>query len=68
MCRMGHNDTTMALINLDELLEECLHRLWGSASPTLDATNTPSLDRTVFVVDGKLAATCGLASTLLIHA
>jgi hypothetical protein len=49
------DQTTMALVDLDELLEEGLDSLRRRATATLDAADTPGLDRAVLVVHGELA-------------
>lgn len=54
---VGGEDTTVALIDLYELLYEGLHGSWRRCSGVLNDANTPALDRTILVVHGELATT-----------
>jgi hypothetical protein len=53
--RMGGEDTTVALVDLDKLLHERLDLGRRRRSRVLDDADAPTLDRTILVVHGKLA-------------
>lgn len=56
--RMSLDDAAMTLVNLGKLLHEGLDRLRRRGASTGDTADTPSAERTIFVVHGKLATIC----------
>jgi hypothetical protein len=52
--RVRHDNPTVALVNLNKLLEEGLNLLTRNGTATLQAADTPSLKGTVLVVHRKL--------------
>jgi len=57
--RVGSEDTTMALVDLNELLHKSLDLCLRRRSRMLDDADAPALDRTILVVHGELATTVG---------